>query len=291
MSDKTKIFGIGVSGLVGTRIAALLPQFAFDNLSLDTGVNITDPSTLSVIKEDTEHPVVLHLAAKADVDGCEKDKPQGKDGAAYQINVVGTQNVVEACKAKNKKIIYISTDFVFDGKGTPEGGYTEEDTPNPLNWYSQTKFDAEEIIRSSGLPFIIMRIAYPFQKEPFALKKDFYHAIKDRLADGQPVVGVTDHIMTPTYLDDMATALGKLIESDAEGIYHVVGSESLSPYDAALAIADIFGYDKNLISKTTREEFFKERAQRPFNLALNNGKIRQLGVTMKGFTEALREFH
>jgi dTDP-4-dehydrorhamnose reductase len=290
MSEKTKIFGIGVSGLVGTRITELLPQFSFDNLSLDTGVNITDPSTLSVITQDSEHPVVLHLAAKADVDGCEKDKPEGKDGAAYKINVLGTKNVVDACKAKNKKVIYISTDFVFDGKVPPEGGYTEVDTPNPINWYSQTKFEGEEIVRKSGLPFIIIRIAYPFQKEPFVLKKDFYHAIKDRLAAGQPVSGVTNHIMTPTYLDDIAGALGKLIEINAEGIYHVVGSESLSPFNAALAIAEIFGYDKKLISGTTREEFFKDRAQRPFNLALNNDKIKKLGIKMKGFSEALKNF-
>jgi dTDP-4-dehydrorhamnose reductase len=232
---------------------------------------------------------VLHLAEIADVDACEKDKPMGKDGLAYKINVLGTKNVVEASKLTNKKIIYISTDFVFDGKMTPEHGYSEEDTPNPLNWYGQTKFEGEELIKKSGLPAIIVRIAYPFQKDAFALKKDFYHAIKDRLAEGKPIAGITDHVMTPTYLDDIALALGKLIEVNAEGIYHVVGSQSLSPYEAAMTIAATFGYDKNLLSKTTRAEFFKDRAPRPFDLAMNNDKIEKLGVTMKGFKEALQE--
>ena len=291
MSDKTKIFGIGISGLVGSRIIELLPQFTFDNLSLDTGVNITDPSTLSVIRDDKDHSVVLHLAAKADVDGCEKDKPLGKEGAAYKINVLGTKNVVEASKAANKKIIYISTDFVFDGKQAPEGGYKEEDTPNPIGWYGQTKLEGEDIVRNSGLSYVIVRIAYPFQKDAFALKKDFYHAIKDRLVAGQPVTGITDHIMTPTYLDDIAAALGKLIEVDAQGTYHVVGSQSLSPYEAALTISETFGYDKNLISKTTRADFFKDRAPRPFDLTMNNGKIVELGVKLQGFREALKSFY
>ncbi len=288
--NKTNIFGIGITGLVGSRIVALLPHYSFDNLSLETGADITDASTLSAIRDDTEHGWVLHLAAKADVDGCEKDKPLGEEGAAYKINVLGTKNVVEAAKVSNKKIIYISTDFVFDGS-LPEGsGYKEDDKPNPIDWYAQTKFDGEEVVRNAGIPYLIVRIAYPFQEQPFAQKKDFYHAMKDRLAAGLPIAGVTDHLMTPTYLDDIALALGKLIEADARGIYHVVGSQSLTPYAAALAIAEIFGYDKSLISKTTRDEFFKDRAQRPFNLTLNNDKIKNLGVSMKGFEESLREF-
>src|SRR6266480_278378 len=116
-----KMFTIGGSGLVGTRIVDMLQNqeiiknnYTIDDLSLTNGVDITDPSSLDIIKNDTEHEVVLHLAAKADVEGCEKDKPQGVEGAAFKINVIGTKNVVDACKVGNKKLLYISTDFVFD---------------------------------------------------------------------------------------------------------------------------------------------------------------------------------
>lgn len=289
MDSKTKIFGIGITGLVGSRIVKMMPEYSFDNLSLETGVDITDASTLSAIREDKEHAWVLHLAAKADVDGCEKDKPLGEEGAAYKINVLGTKNVVDACKVSNKKIIYISTDFVFDGEKVKLNKYFEDDTPHPINWYAQTKFEGEEIVKKSGLPYVILRIAYPYQKDAFALKKDFFHAIQDRLAAGQPVVGVTDHIMTPTHLDDIAQAVNAIIEHNAEGIYHAVGSQSLTPYEVANLIAETFGYDKNLISKTTRAEFFKERAPRPFNLALNNDRIVKLGVNMRSFEEGLRQ--
>src|SRR5471030_1340186 len=106
-----KIFTIGGSGLVGSRIAELLKdKHTIDDLSLTSGVDITDPKSLDVIKNDTEHEVVLLLAAKTDVEGCELDKPLGESGAAYRINVGGTQNVTEACKYSNKKILYISTD-------------------------------------------------------------------------------------------------------------------------------------------------------------------------------------
>lgn len=287
--DKTKIFGIGISGLVGSRIQELLKdKYSFDNLSLDTGVDITDASTLDVIRKDAEHPIVLHLAAKADVDGCEKDKDLGKDGAAYKINVNGTENVVNACKEANKKIIYISTDFVFGGDDAPEGGYTEECKPHPVNWYAETKYLGEEVVKNSGIPFVITRIAYPYQKEDFALKKDFVHAIWGRLANNQPITGVTDHLMTPTFLDDIAHALDVLIAQNQTGIFHVVGSEFITPYDAAMKIAETFGLDKSLISKTTREEYFKGKAPRPFNLSINNDKIKRLGVHMRGVSEGLK---
>ncbi len=288
MEDKKiKIFGIGITGLVGSRIVELLPQYAFQNLSLETGVNITDPATLNVIRNDTEHQMVLHLAAKADVDACENDKVLGESGDAYKINVLGVQNIVDACREKKKKIIYISTDFVFDGQDTPEGGYIEESILHPLNWYAETKLKGEEIIKTSGLPFLIVRIAYPYRTE-FSMKKDFVHAIADRLKNKQSVAAITDHIMTPTLVDDIAVALDKLIVTDASGIYHVVGSQSLTPYEAAFLIAAKFGGDTSLITKTTRAEFFKERAPRPFNLSLNNDKIEKLGIQMRTFEEGLK---
>lgn len=289
MTNKTRLFGIGISGLVGTRIAQVLQDnYTFENLSLDTGVDITKPESLDVIRNDTDHPIVFHLAALADVDKCEEQKKLGENGLAYKINVEGTRNVVEACKQAKKKIIYISTDFVFDGKNPPAGGYTEEDTPNPINWYATTKYEGEKIVRDAGIPFVIMRIAYPFSNTFFEAKPDFVHAIMKRFEEGKTVSVVTDHIMTPTYLDDIAEALGKLIGTDATGIFHVVGSQFLSPYDAVQLIAEKFQYDTNLIQKTTRAEYFAGRAERPLNLSLNNAKVEKLGVRMRTFEEGLQ---
>lgn len=281
------IFTIGGSGLVGSRIVELLSgKHHFQDLSLTNGVDITDPASLDVIKKDTDHEVVILLAAKADVDGCEQDRELGENGAAYKINVGGVQNVVNACLATNKKLIYISTDFVFDGENTPDGGYTEEDFPNPINWYAETKYKGEEIVKNSGLPFIIARIAYPYRKE-FDTKVDLVRAIKNRLSENKPVNAIADHVMTPTLIDDIAYALDQLIEKEQNGIFHVTGSQSLSPYDLAMLIAEKFNLDKSLISKTTRAEYFASCAPRPFNVAMNNSKIQNLGVKMKTLDEGL----
>lgn len=285
-----KIFTIGGSGLVGTRIEDLLKNsYQIDDLSLTNGVDITNLSSLDVIKDDREHDIVLHLAAKADVDGCESDKPLGEEGAAYKINVGGVQNVIHACQASNKKLLYISTDFVFDGKKEMPYKYTEEDTPDPINWYAMTKYKGEEEVRNSGIPYAILRIAYPYREDTFPPKKDFVHAMMNRFEENKPIAAITDHVMTPTYLNDIAFAIDAIITHDATGIYHVVGSQSLSPYDAAILLADRFGYDKSLINKTTREEFFKGKAPRPFNLSLANDKIKKLEVIMKTFEEGLKE--
>jgi dTDP-4-dehydrorhamnose reductase len=286
-----KIFIIGGSGLVGTRLVELLGKegHRLDDLSLANGVDITDPSSLEIIRNDKEHEAVLHLAAKADVDGCEQDKPLGEYGMAFRINVIGTKNVVAACQVSKKKLLSISTDFVFDGKKKPPAKYSEDDRPDPINWYAETKYKGEEIVRNSGLNYAILRIAYPYRADAFALKKDFVHAIMGRLAQNKSVAAITDHIMTPTYIDDIAYAIDAVIAHDATGIFHAVGSQGLSPYDASILMAEQFGFDKSLITKTTRAEYFKGKAHRPFNLALNNGKISELGVRMRMFEEGLKE--
>lgn len=285
--NKTKIFGIGVSGLVGSRIVEILQdKYTIDNLSLDTGVDITNPQTLDIISKDTTHPIVLHLAAKTDIEGCEKDKPLGEQGDTYKINVLGTQNIVNACKQSNKKIIYISTDYVFDGENPPEGGYTEEDTPHPNNWYGESKYQGEEVVKNSGLPYLIIRIGFPYRKE-FELKKDFVRVIRENLKNNQPISRIIDQKITPTFIDDIAIALDKLIETNAQGIYHVLGSQSLSPYEAARIIAQKFNYDPSIISKSTKAEVFKGKAPRPTDLTINNQKIKKLGVNMRTFEEGL----
>lgn len=285
-----KIFTIGASGMVGSRIIELLSsKHTFDDLSLTSGVDITNPASLDPIRHDTEHEVVIHLAAKADVDGCEADKPLGKEGAAYKINVDGTRNVLEACRRSKKKFLYISTDFIFDGENVPDGGYTEEAVPRPLSWYGETKLMGEEVVKSvTDVQTLIMRIAFPYRKE-FAMKKDFVRAIADRLKNNLPIAAITDQKITPTFIDDIAYAIDALLMQNEKGIFHVVGSESLTPYAAAMQIAKTFGLDVSLIGKTTGEEFFKNRAPRPFNLSLNNDRIEKLGVKMKSFSHGLEQ--
>src|SRR5258708_623134 len=278
-----KILGTGLSGLVGSRIVELLKdKYEFDSSTED----ITDKNAIQNRIRNSDASLVLHLAAKADVDGCEEDKELGQEGDAWKINVVGTQNIAEVCSQANKKLIYISTDFVFDGES--KEGNSEEDTPNPINWYGKTKYEGEKAIQASTFDFLIARIAYPYRVN-FPLKKDFARGLIERLKNGQPLSMITNHVMTPTFVDDIANALNLLVEKKEKGVFHVVGSQQISPYDAAILICDVLGLDKSKISKTTREEFFKGRASRGFNLYLKNDKIRKLGINMRTFEEGLKE--
>jgi dTDP-4-dehydrorhamnose reductase len=279
-----KILGTGLAGLVGSRIVELLSSHSFENISRSSGVDIADREQVFAAVDKSDAEVILHLAAKANVEGCEKDKSLGHEGEAWKINVEGTRHVVQAAETYGKKIVYISTDFVFDGE---KQFYTEDDTPHPLNWYAQTKYEGEKIVKLAKTPWIIARIAYPY-RAAFP-KNDFVRAVKQRLESGQEVTMVTDHIMAPTFIDDLVYAVEKLCTIPDSGIYHVVGSQFLSPYDATFAIATLFDLNKTLIKPTTREVFFQGRAPRPFRLALKNDKIRQLGMQMSSFDKGLEK--
>jgi dTDP-4-dehydrorhamnose reductase len=241
------------------------------------------------------------MAAKTNVDGCEQDKAKDqeilgfkneqdkekawlKTGTAWAVNVFGTQNIINACKRADKKIVYISTDFVFNGQ---KKSYTEEDTPDPLSWYAITKYEGEKLIQNCGLEYIIARLAYPYRA--FFERSDFVRGLIDKLKRNEKLSMVTDHVMVPTFVDDIVNALDVLIETGQAGIFHVVGSQTVTPFEAALKIAREFDLDESLISKTSRREYFFGKAPRPFCLNLKNDKIGKLGIEMCTFDKGLKE--
>ncbi len=294
-----KILATGLSGLVGSRIEELLKdRYEFDSST----ENITDKNLITSRITNSDADVVLHLAAKTDVDGCEKDKALEKEGDAWKVNVMGTENVASACSNSGKKIIYISTDFIFDGE--KEGGYEENDLPNPVNWYGQTKLEGEKMVQGCSADYIIARIAYPYKrslKTPLENefsssayrknfpRKDFLSGLIEKIKIGKSLKMITDHVMTPTFIDDIAFALKTLIDTNQNGVFHVVGSQAITPYETAILIADVFGFDKSNIGKTTREDFFRDKAKRGYNLYLKNDKIGKLGIKMKTLEEGIKE--
>jgi dTDP-4-dehydrorhamnose reductase len=282
-----QVLATGLSGLVGSRIEELLASsFTFTDLSLATGVDITDSDAVEKHISQTSANTILHLAAKADVDGCEDDKIFGEEGQAWLVNVVGTENIVAAAKKTGKRVIYISTDFVFDG--TKEF-YEEEDLPNPVNWYGVTKYEGEKLILSSNINYTIVRIAYPYRSF-FPGKKDFARKILEKLEKGEKLQAVTDHIFTPTFIDDIAAALKIVLGKNLPGIYHAVGSGSLTTYEAVETIEKIFSL-KAEIEAVDRNSYFttRGRAFRPFKLRLKNDKISNLGIDLRNFIDGIGE--
>lgn len=299
---KTQILTIGGKGLVGSRITELLSDYyTFEDISRSNGIDITNKKVISEKIKNAPAQIVIYYAAKADVEGCEKDKEldtkfqNGKvseqeiitANTAWAIHVIGTKNVAQACEVSEKKMIHISTDFVFGADSPPEGGFTEKSMPSPVNWYGQTKYEAEKIVQSIKSPWIVIRPAYPYRAN--FTKNDFVRMFKTFLEQKRQLKIVTDHFLNPTFIDDIAIAINSLIKKDVTGIFHVTGSQTITPYEVCLKVAETFGLNKSLIGKTTREEFFKGKAKRPFNLSMNNAKIRKLGVQMKSFDEGLDE--
>lgn len=282
---KIPILGTGLSGLVGSRVQELLgDDFEFTDLSFATGIDITNSDQVAEIFKDSAAQTVLHMAAKTDVDSCEEDKIYGEEGAAWSVNVIGTQNIVDAAKKYRKRLIYISTDFVFDG--TKEY-YKEDDLVNPVNWYGFTKSEGERLVKEADINSAIIRLAYPYRAY-FGEKFDFVRRIMDKANKKEKISALTDHIFTPTFIDDIAEGLRLFFQKGITGTFHLVGSQSLTPFEATNIILAKFNL-KDEIEQVRRDAYFRNRAFRPFKLVLKNDKITKLGIIMKTFDEGLSE--
>jgi dTDP-4-dehydrorhamnose reductase len=196
---------------------------------------------------------------------------------------LATRNLVDICQKTKKKLLYISTDFVFDGK---KDHFLENDQPNPLNWYGKTKYEGEIAVSNLNENGLVIRISYPYRM-PWAGKPDFVSAIINKLKKSEVIYAPYDQIFVPTFIDDIGYSIKHLIESHAYGIFHITGSQYVNSYDAANMIAEIFGYNKNLIQKTTCSEYYRNKAIRPLRTILANVKITKYGIKMNSFNQGL----
>jgi len=180
-----KLLGTGLSGMVGTRVThALKDNYQFENLSLETGVDITNKEMVFDYVQKSDSPWVLHFAAKTDVDGAEKERDLGEQSPTWIVNVEATEILVQACKTFGKKLLYISTDFVFPGG---EKVYAEEDTPEPIGWYAQTKYQGEKRVYALGDQGLVVRISFPYGAKD-SPRPDFVQKIISLLSSNQQVV-------------------------------------------------------------------------------------------------------
>ena len=288
---KQKVIGTGLSGLVGSRIVELLgDKYKFVDFSLDSGVNILDKESLTAaFAKNSDAVAILHMAAFTDTNSAWEQRGD-KSGICYQLNVEGTRNILELTKKNNQYFIYISTDFVFDGaKTTP---YTEDDIPNPIEWYGETKYLGEKVVTDSGYQSAIIRITYPYRSN-FANKPDIIHKVLTKLQNGEVVKMFSDQICTYTFIDDIAYGIDKFFENKYTGTYHLVGSSSHSPYEMSKLVAQTFGFDQDLVQPSSLEEFIKSQPEgsRPWQKTLitSNQKVKDLGIQMKTLEEGLVE--
>ena len=270
-----KIALTGADGLVGSRIVELLDQdFEFIPLS-QKSMDITDKEQVNNVFKNLNYDILLHLAAYTNVPGAETNKE-----LAFRINRDGIKNVFEMVSQKQKKFIYVSTDFVFDGINPP---YDEDSQPNPTSVYAASKYEGEKIVKDQAM---IVRISYPYRAH-FELKKDFFRTFKSYLENKKLLSMITDSLMTPTFIDDIAFGLKYLFNNYTPEIFHLVGADSLSPYDICQMVAKKFNLDKSLIGKTTYEEYVKGKARLPQFATIKSRKNNF--YKMKTFKQGLEE--
>lgn len=277
-----KIAITGGDGLVGSKIVEILK--ADENFDvgaiLEREMDIANRNCVFNTLNGLNFDVFLHLAAYTNVDKAEIEKEK-----AWRINVEGTKNVFDAVHSLNKNFVYISTDFVFDGK-MQNSPFFEDSEPKPISYYGLTKYEGEKIVQGKGT---IIRISYPYRTK-FGNKSDIVRNIKSSLEQCKSLSMVTNSLIVPTFVDDIAYALKKFLLSKKfySKIFHLVGANAISPYECGKIIANAFDLDDSLIKPTTYEEYFKNKAKRPqfSDIKSKNNDFYKMG----GFEDTIFKF-
>jgi dTDP-4-dehydrorhamnose reductase len=283
-----RLFVTGASGLLGSKMSALAKDdyeyiplhntrpLQPNSLRLDI-TNLGE--VLSLINKFEPH-VVIHTASETNVDKCETQKER-----AWRINLEGTRNIAIACSKAGAKLIFISTDYVFDGE---KGWYKEEDEPNPVNYYGLTKLEAEKEVAEHCENYAIVRTSVLYGWHPW--KQNFATWVIGELQHQQKITVVEDHYNSPTLADNMAEMAVEVAEKDLRGLYHASGLERISRYEFAKQIAKTFNLNQGLVKPTKMAKLTAWIAKRPRDSSLNTNKIqKQLKAKPLNITEGLKK--
>ncbi len=286
-----RILVTGASGLLGLNLCLHLVQEqkifgTFQNSKLKKPpfktvyCDLKDSRSIEALIDKTRPEFLINCAAIANVDACESQPEM-----AQQINAEMPGKLAVISKKKGIHLTHISTDAVFDGK---MGDYTEEDIPNPLSVYAQTKLDGERIVAAEYPNAIIARVN--FYGFSLSGKRSLAEFFLNNLIDKNQVNGFVDVMFSPLYVTDLVDTLVRMIEKGLAGLYHVVSPESLSKYAFGVKIAEKFGLEKNLIQPRSVTEGGLLAARSP-RLTLNIDKLRSAKILTPGQTECMEHFY
>lgn len=265
-----KILVTGAGGLLGTRICELalrnhhgvysvysqhLPKYG-----TQVRLDITDKAALTTAFEKVKPDAVIHTAALSDVDRCEKEKT-----LAWKINAEATGNIAEQCFKEGHFLLYVSTDYVFDGS---KGNYLERDLTGPINYYGLTKLRGEEFVEGSNAEHSVARTSVIYGAIPAAGKINFALWLINRLKKKEEVKVVTDQRNSPTLNTNLAEMILEIVEKRQTGTFHLAGAEPMTRYEFAQQIAETFDLDSECIIPVSSESM-SWLANRPRDSSLN----------------------
>ncbi len=242
-------------------------------------MDITSPEMTGDIIRDFNPDYIINTAAMTQVDDCESQQEK-----CYNINVQGVENLLATAADVNARLLHISTDFIFDGEAGP---YGEDDSPNPVSYYGWSKLEAEKkILKDSGEHTIIRTVLVYGMAENMS-RSNIVLWVKDSLETGKDINVVNDQWRSPTLAEDLAKGCLLAIEKNATGIYHVSGSEIMTPYELALRTARHYRLDESLIHETDGSRF-QQAAKRPPKTGFDISKARRdLGYNPVRFEDGL----
>lgn len=268
-----KVLVTGVKGQLGYDVANELTNRGHEAIGVDIAeMDITDKVSVDTVISRVHPEAVIHCAAWTTVDAAEDEENIPKVRA---VNVMGTQYIADACKKIDAKMVYISTDYVFDGQGTTPWQPDCKDY-KPLNVYGQTKLEGEFAVANTLDKYFIVRIAWVFGVNG----KNFIKTMLNVGKTHDTVRVVNDQIGTPTYTYDLARLLVDMIETDKYGYYHATNEGGyISWYDFTKAIYRQAGYTTKVVPVTTAE-YGLSKAARPFNSRLDKSKLVENGFKL-----------
>jgi dTDP-4-dehydrorhamnose reductase len=279
-----RLFITGGSGLFGSKFITITGDYeiitTYNTNPKDNAVKLDITREEDVLaKIETLNPdLVIHSAALTNVDYCEDHQEE-----ADKINSQGTLNLVKACQKTDSKLIYVSTDFVFDGK---KGMYGEDEKTNPLSYYAKSKLKGEEYIQNSDLDYAIARVSVLYG---WHTNFNFVTWVINELKAGNEINIVTDEYNSPTLADNAAEAILNIYSKDKGGIYHIAGDERINRFDFAKNIASVFELDETLINPILSEELTRS-APRPMDSSLSVEKARNnLDIKLLNTKDGLKE--
>ena len=272
-----KLLIIGGSGLVGSTLVKYAKmkydvqitinknKSSFDDIHSTRIDLLHDHSSIINLIREFHPDVVVHTVAHSNVDLCETDHQ-----LADILHVDITNEIASICQEIDAKLIFLSTDAVFDG--TSKIKYTETDETNPINYYGKTKFKAENIVLKYSKKNTVLRTAviYGWHKN-----SKFTNWILSSLNQGKIVDPFSDQYNTPTLVDDLARSIINIIEMNVSGLFHAVGSTCVNRYEFALLLAGKFQLETKLVKSVTSEEK-KQSAPRPFRTCLDASKLEKI---------------
>jgi dTDP-4-dehydrorhamnose reductase len=292
-----KILITGANGLLGQHLVQLLLQVtAYNILAIGKGVcrlpfnnerllyadlDITDGVAAFSFYLQHKPDIIIHAAACTQVDICETNKP-----FCWDANVTATRFLLEAAKKWPCFLVYVSTDFIFDGV---KGDYEESDMPEPVNYYGSSKLAAEKAVIESCINAAIVRTCLVYGNVLQGTRSNIIQWVSDTLQQQRTIKVVTDQYRTPTYVADLASGILLIVQQKAKGIYHIAGEEKMTPYDMAITTAKYLKLDESLIQKANASNF-TQPAMRPAKTGLNIAKAKAaLGYKPVSFIEGLKK--